>query len=75
MNDFEKTVLQYIAKAEPRMDRIENDLKEHKEGVIQNRTRIESLEAPRVALGQIKKWSMWLVAVGGAIAIIYKVVG
>ena len=44
MTDFEARVVEYIIEARERMTRIEEDLKEHKEGVIQNRTRIVALE-------------------------------
>ncbi len=40
----------------------------HIEGVQQNRTRIEKLEEPGKALGLIKKWAMWVTAIGAATA-------
>lgn len=67
-----------------RMGRIEVDLREHKEGVIQNRTRIEHLERhemsnesrinkledPGKALRLIKQWAGWVLAVGAALALL-----
>lgn len=49
-----------------RMSRIEADLRDHIEGVKQNRARIEKLEEPGKALNLIKRWAMWLTAVLGA---------
>lgn len=83
------TLVDFRAETKDRLKRIEHDLREHKEGVIQNRAhikalekeqesilknrdRIELLERPRLALEQIKKWSVWIVAVGGAIGILCK---
>ena len=75
MTHFEEKVLEYIVEAKARMTRIEHDLEKHIEGVEQNRTRIERLEKPREALGEIKKWAAWLITVSAAAGIIYKIVG
>lgn len=48
------------------------DLTEHKEGVIQNRSRIEKLEEPAVALRIIKKYLLGMGAIAAAIAGILK---
>ena len=74
MANFEHKVLEYIGEARERMTRIEEDLKEHKEGVQQNRARIEVLEEPRKALAQIKRWAMWLITVSAAAGILYEVI-
>jgi len=44
MTEFEAKVVEYMMEARERMTRMEKDLREHKEGVIQNRIRIETLE-------------------------------
>lgn len=62
------TLIDFRDNSRERMSRIEEDLREHKEGVIQNRTRIEKLEEPGKALNQIKKWAMWLTAVSAGFA-------
>jgi len=67
-------VVQNHKEASGRMTRIESDLKEHKDGVIQNRTRIEKLEEPSKALKQIKKWAGWIFTVSAATLAIYKLV-
>ena len=48
------------------------DLKEHKEGVIQNRTRIEKLEEPGKAFKLLKKYLIGLGATAGSIIAILK---
>lgn len=48
------------------------DLTEHKEGVIQNRKRIEKLEQPAIALGLIKKTILGLGAVSASLLGILK---
>lgn len=73
MNDFQSKVLEYIIEARGRMQRIEDDLEKHIEGVEQNRKRIEELERPRLVLKEIKKWAAWLITVSAAAGIIYKV--
>jgi len=62
------TLVDFRDTSRERMSRIETDLNEHKEGVIQNRTRIEVLEEPGKALRQIKVWAAWLAAVAGGFA-------
>ena len=53
-----------------RMTNIEKDLREHKEGVIQNRGRIERLEEPRKLLKLLKDWAGWIIAIAAAVSII-----
>ena len=65
-----KTLVDFRIESNERMGRIEDDLKEHKEGVMQNRARIEVLEGPRKALDQIKKWAMWIIPVAAAVGIL-----
>lgn len=55
-----------------RMTRIEIDLREHKEGVIQNRARIEKLEEPMNALLFLKKAAIWISCICAAGGAIYK---
>ena len=43
------------------------DLTDHKEGVIQNRARIEKLEEPTLAFGIIKKYVIGLGTIAGAV--------
>ncbi len=67
------TMTTYHGEARERMSRMEEDLREHKEGVIQNRSRIETLEKPGIALRTIRQWAIWLVTVGGGVAMLAKI--
>lgn len=74
----EETV-KWQAQADARTERIEVDLREHKEGVIQNRAvlasnmvRIEALERPVAAKKYLYKKYM---KIGGAISITLTIVG
>lgn len=67
------TLTNFRTETQERMGRIEEDLKIHKEGVIQNRTRIEKLEKPWNALREIKKWAKWIITISGAAIIIAKI--
>ena len=62
-----------------RLEMIEADLREHKEGVIQNRSRIESLEDSKEFKDKLVKKSRYLIGyLSGAIGLglmIYKVLG
>jgi len=51
------------------------DLREHKEGVIQNRVRIEKLEEPRIFLKHLKKILIGVGAVAGAIYMVLRLLG
>ena len=48
------------------------DLTEHKEGVVQNRTRIEKLEEPGKAFKLLKKYLLGFGAVAGSVIAILK---
>ena len=48
------------------------DLTEHKEGVVQNRKRIEKLEEPGNAIKLLKKYLLGVGAVAGAVIAILK---
>ena len=48
------------------------DLTEHKEGVVQNRTRIENLEEPGKAFKLLKKYLLGFGAVAGSVIAILK---
>lgn len=63
-----ETIIDHHEETSSRLALIEYDLREHKEGVIQNRARIERLEEPAKALTKIKEWAIWLAAVSGGIA-------
>lgn len=49
-----------------------SELHRHIEGVEQNRARIEKLEQPGQALSLIKKWAMWVTAIGAATAVVVR---
>jgi hypothetical protein len=67
------TLVDFRDTSRDRMSRIEDDLRDHKEGVIQNRSRIEKLEEPVKALGQIKRWSLWVAALAAGLTGLAKV--
>jgi hypothetical protein len=81
MQDHQKETVTWHAKAEARLGNIEDDLREHKEGVIQNRKSVAYLEARTAKLEQpltVKTVAKWIVSVGavaGAIITIMKLVG
>ena len=50
------------------------DLTEHKEGVIQNRKRIEVLEEPGKVFGVVKKYLLGAGAIAGSVYGIYRLV-
>lgn len=64
------TMTTYHTESRERMTRIETDLREHKEGVAQNRNRIQKLEEPGRALNRIKDWAKWIVIVALAAAVL-----
>ena len=66
------TLVDFRSESRDRMGRIEEDLRDHIEGVKQNRARIEKLEEPGKALSMIKRWAVWVTAVGAAFAMITK---
>ena len=51
------------------------DLTEHKEGVVQNRSRIEKLEEPGKAFKLLKKYLLGMGAVAGSILAILRFLG
>ena len=51
------------------------DLTEHKEGVIQCRSRLDKLEEPRVAFKLLKKYLLGTGAIAGSIYAILKILG
>ncbi len=68
-----------VDKLDDRLDAIDkhlavynSELHRHIEGVEQNRSRIEKLEEPGKALGLIKKWAIWVTAIGAAAAVIFR---
>ena len=48
------------------------DLTEHKEGVIQNRVRIEKLEEPRIVFKVLKKYTLGVGGIAGAVLVTLK---
>lgn len=65
-----------------RLDAIEKDLREHKEGVINNRKllqiqdeRLQLLEEPKKVFNTLKKWFVGLGAIAGAAVAIAKFFG
>ena len=68
-----------VDKLDDRLDAIDkhlavynSELHRHIEGVEQNRTRIEKLEEPAKALSLIKKWAVWVTAIGVAAGVIFR---
>lgn len=75
--EHREETLRWQAEADHRLSNIETDLREHKEGVIQNRkslkifdVRLQILEEPKKAREYIfKKTMKWLGIVGGIVTI------
>ena len=81
MQEHQKESISWHAKAESRLSSIEEDLREHKEGVIQNRKSIANLDRRASRLEQpltvksVVKWTVSVGALAGAIITIMKLVG
>lgn len=75
--EHREEALKWQSEASGRLDRIEVDLRDHKEGVVQNRTsikifdrRLQQLEEPRKAREYLfKKTMKWLALFGGIVTI------
>ena len=81
MQEHQKETVGWHARAESRLGNIEDDLREHKEGVIQNRKNVAAIEKRTSKLEQplsvraVAKWIVSVGAVAGAIVTIIKLVG
>jgi hypothetical protein len=81
MQEHQKESINWHAKAESRLSNIEEDLREHKEGVIQNRKSISNLDKRASKLEQpltvrsVVKWVVSTGALAGAIITIMKLIG
>ena len=82
MRDHQKESKNWHLHTNDRLTAIEIDLREHKEGVIQNRSvitkvvkRLDVVEEPSKVISVLKKWLLGAAAVAAAIITISKLMG
>ena len=81
-NEHREQTAVWQATTSGRLELIEVDLREHKEGVINNRElirisnkRLEIVEEPYKALNIIKKAAIWITAIASAVLVLAKIKG
>ena len=82
-SEWREKISEWSARTDQRMANLEDDMKEHIEGVVQNRNAISSLdnhlderllplETPAIARQQLKKWVLGAGALAAALMTILK---